>query len=441
MILALGDQSANYDFANGSVGHMRDRFVPTKPAISVKEAARDSAYLEDVTRENVTERFRAMVMGTASGIQTFIHNIEGVFRDAAAYAESRVGIPKYIYYDATETTVTAAHRSQILYGTVTVTEDHISNGFALIDIELRRRFYWEGADTELSLTNTNIEGAYGQPFDNAHPTDHANLSSNEIGGVLPAPLRIEVTNMEASALGKVRLALAVFGGTAYTHYEATGGATHTDSTASGGSYETVVWSGGADDKILPFSLAPSQIEALNGRYYRVLLRLASAPPASTWLRYKLTDQSGVSEILAGDLTLLDTSTWLQDLGIVRLPPWDPGAYSPRPLNLSIYSESDVGGSLNADYMQLMPAEMYRELTPVGWGLEQYGKLVDDGIEGHVYAYDGGYASNYHAHGNLLRVWPGRSAVLYLKAAGNADHYEIDWETQVRVYYRPRRLTL
>lgn len=448
MVLAIGDGATTYNFTSGSSPYvlLEEHFEPTMPPITPSEATlkmESGADLDGREFENVLETIRALVMGAASEIRGFINGVETGLFLAAEYATKKRGDPWYLYFDPIQTDASNSltYRSQILYGNLSVIDSDFDNGYAVIELTVRRRWYWEGAQTELSLSSSHGSGTYGAIIyndDDATYDDFVTISGAQVDGVIPSPVRVEYTNEWTSRVDDVYTSLAVWGATTpATVRHAAGDATSLSST----------WSGDAETRLGYWELTSSELDDFAGRYYRVLHALTSSPLTDTWarLRVQIPANSPLTTVYEGDLVLLNSGRRLQDLGVIQLPPWLRGVTGLQSLAVSLYARKTGGGSLYTDYLKILPAETFRSIVPVGYGNVAGTTLVDDQIEDELWnevATDSSdKTGNFYVRGKKQYVWPGRDATFYVKVISSSGTPTDTINGALRVYYRPRRLSI
>ena len=96
--------------------------------------------------------------------------------------------------------------------------------------------------------------------------------------------------------------------------------------------------------------------------------------------------------------------------------------------------------MNIDFIQLTPADGYRELKTASYDVPYEYRIIDDGIGEYLYVDDGAGADKagiMTGYGAPIQVWPGRNQRLYFLM--NPD--EIARTLSVKVFYRPRRRSL
>jgi hypothetical protein len=282
------------------------------------------------------------------------------------------------------------------------------------------------------------------------------IAGSAVEGVIPAPVRLELTNTYNVSERAYDFLLGhnVFAnpGTLVhilegedTAYVAGGAAATADANSSGGYYQTATWAGDSETLLYRFVLSASLLAACAGNYFRLLTRFATAPGTGIKVKPKIKFPSGSALTVVGEaqeVTL--ASVRLQDLGVLQIPPWLTGETSLYPVDLCLYGRKTGGGSVDLDFIQLTTLDGYRVLTPRGYGAPYLVRVADDGIAGSLWTDNwatSGKTGHYIGSGQAIHLWPGRDQRLYLLVTDSAGDAEIARTTSVRVYYRPRRLTL
>jgi hypothetical protein len=330
-----------------------------------------------------------------------------------------------------------AWRSEVLSGLLASGGDGLGAAMTSKVFEcaliVTRRPYWEGPEATL-VDGTNIENH--DDADAGHD-NWVDIAGASVAGSLPTPIRLELDNQAGDATGTILAGLAWRTLSTGALIREFSGAV--DANCSGGGYEAIALSG-SEAALDSWYISPS---GYAGGYYRVLLRLRGAAPANTQVRLRL--YQGGTLWQQGDLTTLSTALRLQELGTLRLPPTQGQLTSLA--SLQIVLRALGSGTLDIDFLALVPMDGYRKYTVVGTALPAGERLVDDGISVppalYTSADDGTGKSpfNYVATGQPLMLQPGldqRLHIWQLKSDGTAA---ITRSFRVYVYYRPRRATL
>lgn len=444
-------------------------FTPQSPGFSTVDFTSE---LDDggerplTTRRNVTETIELLIQPTAgqtmANAQAALQAIEAWFRLAEEYQNNRAGYPVYVEWQPNATT--GIYRSEILSGKVTVEDDmgsRWSNGNAIkCQAIYTRRFYWEGPEAELALA---IDGAAkatgGVTVYNHDDSDsgHGNwveVAAADVAGVLPAPVRLELGNTYNVSATPYTYYIGenVFSGD-FTHFlegensAYSYGSDVANSIYSGGHARQVTVSSPTSGFMAMWGMTAAALAAYAGRDFRPLARMITV---STDIYVKLqirfpsagSSTPGPTTVYETEEVLLSSDYELTQLPVIQLPSWLKGETSQYPVDLCLLARKVTGsGTITIDYIALMPLDGYRILTPKGYGVPYGGVLIDDGIRGTLYVNLGTKAGYYIGFGDKLMVWPGLGAKFRVLIMDIYADAVIARTTSVRMYYRPRRLTV
>lgn len=337
-------------------------------------------------------------------------------------------------------------------GLVAVTEDNGSGLSGTLDLTAGTALQGMSAQW---VTNTAGVPVYNHMDGDGHG-NYVEMQADEVGGDLPAAVRLEITNTYSSSNRANNLLMAhnVLSDPANLNHvleaeAASGGTTVTgDGACSGGGRKTLSWAGTAETEVLNWTLSTALLNACRGNYFRLIARFASVPAYSdVWVRWRV--KLFGTTLWEGPQFLLNTTSSLQDMGVLQLPPYLIDAGDLYQLDLVLYGQRNQSGThnLSLDFVQLSPLDGWRKLSPRGFGLSAGMQLVDDGIEGRVYAVaytelgGAGKMGNYVGSGEPIKVWPNAQQRLYFLHDTMTGSAAIDRLLTVKVFYRPRRLTI
>jgi len=198
--------------------------------------------------------------------------------------------------------------------------------------------------------------------------------------------------------------------------------------------------------LISWQLSTAFLTNAGGNNFRILARFASSPGTDYYVTVRVKGPSGywLSTLGEGPEVALG-ETIIQDLGAVRLPPWLIHETNLAPVDLCIYGRRAGGGTLDLDFVQVTPLDGYRLLKPRGYYNTAYNTAnVDDGISGTLWNEDAAgqnKSGQYIGVGQPIQLWPGRTQRLYFLVTNDGGGAEILRTHSIRVWYRPRRLTL
>jgi hypothetical protein len=445
-VLDLYDGTTTIHLADDGAHAVTD-YVPRAPEIRMASSETpgiDGAEITSTSLGNVTESATVLFHAdTLANVRIAIQSIEAMLQRAARYTTHRQGTPVYVQADHANTGT--VYRSQILSGRVEIADAALiwqwARGFIEGKVIWTRKPYWETTQLNiLAMTQT----VYSHDDAGAGHNNYLDIAGSSILGSLPAPLYLLMSNPEASATATVWVASNTFANPAtITHMlegEMTTGLTSTaDADSSGGAFGRVAWP--ATEGLIA-TWSASVWSKHYGQHYRVMARFGTNPTAGATVRLKLVADSVV--LWQSQLIALTTGR-LQELCTIQLPPTLIGLSAVYPIDLALYG-SAASGNCDLDYLQILPTEGFRRLTPItGGNLAQYEELIDDGPNDFVYknkTFDEVPAAlpAYTGWGTRPMVWPGKACRLYFIASDGSTE-NVDRRLTVSVYYRPRRLTL
>jgi hypothetical protein len=322
------------------------------------------------------------------------------------------------------------------------------------------------AEIEIPLLNSSIANkatggvvVYNHDDATSGHDNYVEIAAADVDGELPVPMRLEITNTYATNKDlAVFVGLATYGAPATIPHilEAELGASGTvtvtdDATCSGtggtggiGQYAAITWTGSAEALIRKWSLTAAQVQACAGRYFRLLARFKTLPASGISIRAGMLLPSGTTPLAYSGLVNLNITDALQDLGMIRIPPWLPSESSIGAVDLGLYATKSGGGGLDLDFIALIPTDGYREIRAAVTGVAQNQVIVDDGIDDLVWlqASGGTKTGQLVSNGEPLLLQPNRLHRLYFMfLSDTSGAAEIARTHSIRAYYRPRRLTL
>lgn len=309
---------------------------------------------------------------------------------------------------------------------------------------------WESGESELPLSTKRLSAATGgrsignhfDADDNNSSGNYVQIAAGQVTGSLPAPARITLENLTASSqdyrniyIGAnaysdpVNFAHVIEGEAAAPSY----GTSVSLSSCSGGAYLSKTVTGSS---FIQWTLPAATLAAAQGRFFRLLMRLASIS-GSCYLRPVVRDSTGLVDLFVGDERLVSSEVALVDLGTLPLPP-SGGAVIWGDLTLLLMVRSAAGVTLGLDFVQLTPTDSFVHIKQRGLSLASGGIITIDGIDGAVH---GGGSPIYTPVQMPLWLQPNLLQRLYVLHDEGTGAPAISNSWNVRVYYRKRRLTL
>lgn len=425
------------------------------------------AYLEGYNPQNfgasandVTEAHQVEFIGGNSTVDANLVELERLFEQARIWDSSRKGARVYIQISLDGTTV---WRSEVYDGRILSTGDMVKYERALgirqATVVVRRANWWEGAEAQIPLTNGNgTANTSGLAVYNCNdgsgssPTKKNNyvaITGTDVAGDLPGATRLEITNTYATSrlyylwIGQNWTDPGNFVHTLEAE-SATGASATASASASGGYYvrKSITTS---ETTALTWALDATFLNACKGNYYKALVFMYQGDTRNFKFRLKITWNS-TTLWQSGQVQPANLSIAVRDIATFRLPPWLPSLSSLDGVNLVLTAQSTTTTQdLDVDFLMLMPTDGWRQLVYIGYGAAQNKRIMDDGIAGDLYqdAGDGsGKIGNISGYGRPIQLYPGKNQRLYFGLhTYQADLQYIDESISVKLYYRPRRLSL
>jgi hypothetical protein len=416
-------------------GAMLSRYTPTASA----------------NGEPVSEPIELVIYGsTPDAMRAKLRDIQRALTAAERRAQALTGAKVYLNFQPSGDATT--WRSEISGG-VLVLDDKALTVFGQAQIKatliVTRQAFWEGARTQIPLTNPNGTNNTGGLTINNGATNYADIAAASVVGDLPAPLEVRLRNTSGAGRGYYGFHIAnnTFAPTIAAHIEGeanTSGAPASNlAGASGGQIATVANNNPAS---ISFNLAANTVNLYGGRWARVLALCPTvfsggSGPIYGWAQ--LYDYYGLVTLYRTPMTLLRVDDYMQDFGAIPLPPGGSNATGWTQMVLRLWFRG-VSSALTVaiDYVALAPAEMrfYHYFVQRGMQVLNNDWIVDDGIEGAQYLIENG--ANHPIYNSAtppVHVQPGVEQRLSVWQEGWG--VAASWTMQVQAFYRPRIATL
>lgn len=411
--------------------------------------------------KTVTETLDMVVLGAnAAAMQANVQAIDRMLITMRRRQKRDTGPRVFIL--ATLDGDTTTWRSELVGASFAPAEDALRmwpNFTIEAQLHIERAAYWED-NTLRPLPGTNGNGTNntsGLKIYNcgdstgSSPNDRDNyfqIAAGDVGGSLPAPVRLEMTNTSGGGLQYSDLFIATnaFSDPAnFTHIleaETVGVLGTYDVSTSGASNSGGYCVTGTHGSSWTFqaNLSASLLAKAAGQDFHILQRLASTPTGA-YVRPSIYDATGVWELRRGDETQIAVSGQaLLDLGVLSLPPGGYStAYGAQRLALAWRASP---GTVLTDYWALFPTTGFRRLTALAT-IANNGTVVDDPIEDRAFALVGAVESPVIVRrAGPVMVWPNMLQRIYFLWADNISHDSVITQTMtVKAFYRPRRVTI
>jgi hypothetical protein len=459
-------------FDNGLVGGELDFNQATRAVTSYPMATPTREGQESVT-ESITVFFDSGLQSARSGTG-ILRSLGQYFQDARSRQKTQSGERIFIMFAAY--TADDVWRSEILDGRILWPPETLGGAYLPSDkgevtIAITRRAFWE-KDSEYELP-LSIGGAYatgGRAIENHHDSDAGDRNwvaweDWSILGDLPAPLRIEFTSTHATLnVRRVMMALThkVHDTGDYSlNWSLEGeanlynpGTVTANANSSGGNYMVEQWAVTTETKV--FQWAVNNMDYARGAPFRAVARFVSNASDDIYARLViLGGGTTTTEIWRSKLAKVawrsGAAEELTDLGTIpALPPGTPDGVSYSTVYIDLYFLRNVAGThtVNLDYLDLMPMDAgFRvvDSTANSIAIGQDQVLVDDGINERTYERNalGVVTTGWRSKTDYLKVQPGHAGRLTFHWQDNqaTPTARADLTASVRLYYRPRRMTL
>ena len=269
-------------------------------------------------------------------------------------------------------------RTELYDAAMTPQEDTLRlwpNFAPTFDITIRRAAVWEGALAQIPLTNVggsaNTTGLNVYLHDDTGRDNYVEIAADGVGGNLPTPLHLELTNNNGAT---VQLARLYMGNNAFSDpanlpptlqaetVRAAGGSVVTgDSSCSNDGYVALTFAGSFMQR---YSLSQSLLRSARGYGFHLLARFRSLT-GTVYVRPYIYDASGIYPLWAGaEVEIAITDPSVVDFGVVPLP---PGGYTALAGGLLLCLAWRGTGtiSIETDCFVLLPANTFRLLRIQG----------------------------------------------------------------------------
>jgi hypothetical protein len=326
-------------------------------------------------------------------------------------------------------------------------------------LALERSNYWEGALTQLPLTNgngtddlTGLNVYGGNDGAGSSPNKRHNYfycKSASIAGDLPGPAVFRITGQGAPYWTKrAILAQNVFSTPASLAHmievEAFSGdlTDAADAGASGGNYSAIAIPASGDFTATITYDCP--LTYLNGSLVHIVgcMLASQIAPVGTYARVGLYIPSIAQTFWTG-WKALSASQYVLDLGALRMPPMTELS-APANATLTIDLKNLAGGTVNMDYVLLMVSDGYRHYPTLAAAAG--GVLNDDGVLDLVYAGSATTSPLPQPEGDPFKIVPGYNNYFYWahenhEQDGGTEYNGLGNYDIFKLYYRPRWRTI
>ena len=443
--IAIGDQHHNPDYA---WLYLKGEMLPTGLVGGNYEPACSS-------EEVVTEEMTLTLKGTHAQMDTVLKRLEEKLALANQYIRNRVGYPQYIRVKADPTSsyfYAELLEASLVPGKKSMT--YYAGGSLGVVMRFRRRNYFDSDEVILPLSNSGMSNvttglAMVNHDDSAH--DHSfSVYMDNVETELPAPMRIEVTNTDASQVLKDlwmgSIQYNVLSSKPKLVYEAesgSGGTPVSSGSASNGAYQQFTWTAGGWSDLTHWDLSATDLFRYQGRAVMPMLRLANTH-AYSGMMMKLSVVSNGITLWEGNEVPAEAGKGYVAFGTLRLPCGETlGTIGPyqQELHLQVYKEGTSSTTLDLDDLVLMPQDSFTQHLGLV-ALAQNEKLIDDAFNGVSYGLKSNYEMGTHIALNRGHfIQPRHHGYFMVFQVNGSEVAPIAQSVSVRAWYRQRRRIL
>lgn len=386
---------------------------------------------EDINDPRITESMDIVfVASSGPNLQTVVNAVERLLVAALFRQEKPNAFPR-VYLQAQIDGEASTWRAEIIEGRLKPGEDvlRLWPNFKASYTLLFTRRAWEGPRKELSIsTSGNGAGTGGKPITNNANNWIQIAASSQVGGVLPAPLELQLTNNGGGSVGyrNFYLGCNAFSGTGLTHNYA------------GGSATLNLISGQYTGQI-SIALSAAQMQLTAGRAFKIFGRFTTQT-ANVYGKVVIKDINNLMTLAEGDEVYMPLaaagSQWI-DFGTLPLP---PGGYSLAWTDayLVFAFRAPTAASVTLNVARVMATDSYQYIAQRGFLIVAGGTMTFDNIEG---LYHAGGQSIYSVRSEKpLMVFPGvtQRVTIMFDEGGSSD---VAKTLSVQAFIRERRLTV
>jgi len=390
--------------------------------------------------------------GTHEQINLITQRLEDKIGQANQFTKEGIGFPIYLRLKAEETG--GYFYSRILEASLVpgkASVDYYASGSLGVELVFTRHNYFDSDEVLLPLSNSTqsriTNGIVLTNCDDASHDNYFEVDTDDLETELPAPLRLEITNLYATGTLK-DLIVGSFqwdqmNQNAKVVYEGEDGSAGTDTVnlnASNGYHSALSFSASGWTDLTYWTITAENMGRYQGRVVLPLIRLAST--------HAYSDLMMKFSLVAGGITLYESGEVrsVNGVGYVKFKPFRipsgemNGLTYPYPnqLHLNVYKPGTSVYNLAVDDLLLLPADsltQHQGIVPLAQG----DLLMDDAFEGRNWSYYGGYELNTHIglnQGHFIKSRNnGRFTVFQIDSSNMSP---IARTLAVRAWYRSRK---
>ena len=389
--------------------------------------------------------YAASASAMQTAIQTLQRLLDGIRR------RQQWGTGPVVYFNFQPDGDATTWRSEMLDARLEYKEDALSvypQAKMPATLVLQRVPFWEGALTQIPLTNAsasnNTSGItiYNHDDSGTNHDNYVQIAAADVGGSLPAPVKVELTNNTGGSLNYKQIWLAnnafcdpanfphILEGEAFV---AGGGTTASNADSSSSSYATITTA----ENYQQWTLSSTLLTKARGYDFHLMARFRSVN-GTIYIRPSVMESTGASTLWRGSETQVGLlSDAIIDLGVIPLPPGGySSAYGAQRLQLYYRAASSV--TLQLDFLAFFPANTFRRLVLMGPQANGT-QITDDQPEGRAYVVNSSAETPAVATSGMpLLVWPNTLQRVYVLHGFGDLSADIAKTFSVKMWYRPRR---
>ena len=485
--LSGGGTAGLYDNAVNSCSYhiqMPDQAIARRSNFGI-----DGETITNVDFKNVVESCEVIIKDTTVGFGNsagLFNLIQEFFFEAEKASETGYGEDVYVEFttDNAPVATTDYPRAKLLRGRVELSDRiktrFMSDGTGIVNLIWEREPSFERFDEVEALLGNDITASTtgGVTLTNTSETistirNWVDVLPNGVDSEVPCSIRLDIENTNVAAVSMQRFfvgyndwsdlssgtaqALIIEGETANEVAAPPGGT---------GTYTSVVDVSSSEDAYLDrqytfvgtldevnlgtYDITSAVLANLKGNTFRVFGLFKALPPTNGFeVRIKLLSSLTGELITTMPWVILDDGRYVQDLGVVTLPPTLAKTTPLHPIRIFFEMRHDVAGAqtLLLDYFSLLPLNQWRFYLPSSNdGITKTYFLVDDqNFSDSVYGREAGTSNRFplHVPVNAPMLFP-------IRASGNNRFYfMIDLlsgqqtlptnQFDVQIFYKPRFL--
>lgn len=383
---------------------------------------------EDVNDPKITETIDILFVATTGpNLQTAINAVENLLRAAKHRQDKPSSFPK-VFLQMQVDGEANSWRAEIIEGRLKPDETVLRlwpNFKAKYALMLTRRA-WEGPRKELSISSNGNSAATGGRSITNNANNWIQIASSQVGGVLPTPIELQLTNTTGGSRSYRHFFLATnaFSDPANFSHRLAGGSTTTIADSVSVARVTT-------------ALSSTVMGDTQGRTFKPIVRITTLG-GPVYCRPELRDTSDLISLTPDtkEKYIPALSTAFIQLDSLALP---PGGYQTAwgDTVFGLVFRSAGAYAVTVESTQLTPTDSYQYIAQLGNNIANNGIITFNNIEE---LYHVGGQMIYSNKSGRLMVWPGvTQRIVILQDEGSSS--TTTQTMSVRAFVRERRLTV